>query len=165
MVVVSKSSIANEWVQAETEWALEHSRPILVVGLEGFAWDDLLRVLQLSPNVDLHRIRRFDFVGDPEHEQQQLAVALDELIAKFPRRYGTIDGTVEKTWLADELSQAHRARWAQAAGKAQDGFVEAGAIRHRGCSPPHGCAPRQTNPEFQFGLAAAAACAPRRCIG
>jgi hypothetical protein len=86
MVVISQLSIANEWVQAEIEWALERSRPILAVHLEELGWDDLFRMLKLSPNIEAHQVQCFNFGNDLEQAQRQLTAALDELVANFPYR-------------------------------------------------------------------------------
>lgn len=87
MVVVSRHAIQNEWVRAEVEWALEHRRPILVARLDEFCWSDLIAeinpVNQLRPD---EQPREFDFGSDHGLAQNGFAVALDELLIRFPRR-------------------------------------------------------------------------------
>jgi hypothetical protein len=80
MVVISEHSIANEWVQAEVEWALERSQPILAVRIDGYSWNDLIQMLDLPSNLDVGKVVLcFDFSGDLERAQKQLSLALDGL--------------------------------------------------------------------------------------
>ena len=89
MVVISERSVSNAWVQAEVEWALERSRPIIAVRLDRCGWDDLINVLKQTSMLLVDRIVPcFDFTADLESAQNQLAISLDELLAKFPRRRG-----------------------------------------------------------------------------
>jgi hypothetical protein len=93
MVVISERSISNTWVQAEVEWALERSRPIIAVRLDRCGWDDLIGVLRQTSMLLTDRIVPcFDFSGELESAQNQLAITLDELLAKLPR------GGTEKDW-------------------------------------------------------------------
>jgi len=93
MVVISKESIANEWVQAEVEWALEQSRPILAVQLGRWEWTDLLDELTLSSplNTKSGAVSCIDFTGPLEPAQYKLAKALDDLLAKLPRKAAVFD--------------------------------------------------------------------------
>jgi TIR domain len=85
MIVISENSIANEWVQAEVEWALEHSRPILAIRLGRWGWTDLLGALTLPSHLNKSEVVScIDFSGALEPAQKKLAIALDDLLAKLP---------------------------------------------------------------------------------
>lgn len=92
MVVISEASIINEWVQAEVEWALKRSRPVLAVRFGACDWNDLVHMLRLPFKVKLrlklklYQVPCFDFSGDLKLAQKELAAALDDLLAKFPRQ-------------------------------------------------------------------------------
>jgi hypothetical protein len=89
MVVISERSVSNAWVQAEVEWALERSRPIIAIRLDRCGWDDLINVLKQTSMLLVDRIVPcFDFTVDLQSAQNQLAISLDDLLAKFPRRRG-----------------------------------------------------------------------------
>ena len=87
MVAVSRYAVENDWVRAEVEWALEHRRPILVARLDEFGWSDLMAEIdpakQLVPS---EAPPEFDFSSDHTLAQRGLAVALDKLLVRFPRR-------------------------------------------------------------------------------
>lgn len=92
MVVISKASTHNAWVQAEVEWALERSRPILSVCVDDYGRHDLVQVLELSPGMRRHSsIQHFNFSGDLAPAQNQFTAALDELIKQSPRAYAGPD--------------------------------------------------------------------------
>jgi hypothetical protein len=87
LVVISERSLANEWVLAETEWAMDRSRPMIAIRLDKWNWSDLVRLLSLSPRANSHApVRCFDFHDDSKAGQKQLAEALDQLLELFPRR-------------------------------------------------------------------------------
>ena len=92
MVVISKASIKNAWVQAEVEWALERSRPILSVSIDDCRWQHLVQRLELSPGMRVDRsVQNFDFGRDLVSAQNRFAAALDKLLKKFPRRFSLPD--------------------------------------------------------------------------
>ena len=87
MVAVSRHAVQNEWVQAEVEWVLEHRRPILVARLDELGWSDLLAEIDPANHlVPAERPPEFDFSCDRSVAQKRLAVALDKLLVRFPRR-------------------------------------------------------------------------------
>lgn len=87
MVVISEASIANLWVQAEVEWAIERSRPILAVSLDGRGWLELISALKPSSNQNASQfVPCFDFSNHLQQAQSQFSMALDKLLEKFPRK-------------------------------------------------------------------------------
>jgi hypothetical protein len=87
LLVISDNSLVNLWVQAEVEWALNHTRPLLVVRLDHHTWQDFLHKLELGPReLALESVPVFDFRASVEDAQNKLALALDQLLARLPRR-------------------------------------------------------------------------------
>lgn len=86
LVVISEISVRNLWVQAEVEWALERSRPVLAACFDHKAWHHLLHELELSSSVTVNQaVQTFDFSDVIENAQRQLGRSLDKLLVGLPR--------------------------------------------------------------------------------
>jgi TIR domain len=86
MLVISKRSLENEWVHAEVEWALVHSRPIVAVRIDETDWAEFQQKLDVQLNaVTQPRLSVIDFSADLESAQNHLALILDDLLQNLPR--------------------------------------------------------------------------------
>jgi TIR domain len=94
MVIISSRSICSSWVLAEVEWALDNSRPIIVVRLDEYEWKDVLHVLGRREDACL-AVPPFDFSVDIRGTKHEFEHALDSLLTRLPRRgrYGTVEKT------------------------------------------------------------------------
>jgi hypothetical protein len=80
LVVLSRASLANEWVHAEVEWALERARPVLVARFDETDWATFCEQLQLPEGLPSRRPSGVvDFRHDEHRAAEDLAAALDAL--------------------------------------------------------------------------------------
>jgi hypothetical protein len=75
----------SSWVQAEVEWAIGRSRPIIAVQFDRHHWKDLLEAIGSSQTSSSSIFSEtIDFSVDVGLAQRQLGTTLDRLLAAFP---------------------------------------------------------------------------------
>jgi hypothetical protein len=85
VVVVSKHSTGNTWVQAEVEWAFAHRRPVIVLLMDDSDWVNLCPPSYLAKSDDTQGdYDLIDFRCDKQAAQTRLASVLDSLLQKLP---------------------------------------------------------------------------------
>jgi hypothetical protein len=84
MLVLSRASLANEWVQAEVEWVLSRSRPMILVRFDPTEWTTFRDRLQLSAKSVGRPSRVVDFRHDEREGAVALASALDAMSVGYP---------------------------------------------------------------------------------
>jgi len=85
MLILSRQSLESEWVHAEVEWAIAHSRPIIVLKMDEIEWATFQRKLKVQPDNTHAPIAIIDFATSLETAQNQLGLVLDKLLQDSPR--------------------------------------------------------------------------------
>jgi hypothetical protein len=84
LLVLSRASLANEWVHAEVEWVLERPRPFLLALFDDSDWETFRSELQLPPGAAVRPPSPvIDFRVDERRGAEHLAAALDALPVKY----------------------------------------------------------------------------------